>query len=166
MEHFISLGLSATASRLAFDERVVAAVDLLKRCVDVSFIGNLSPPHPERTLLIEFLAERTRLGIQGNGLYRFPQTSAVHRRYRGEAWGVDMFRALGRSRVTVNCHIGIAGAYANKMRMFEATGMGTLAITDRKANLAELIEAGREVECYDTREECVAIAEHYRANEA
>ena len=75
--------------------------------------------------------------------------------------------ALRRRKVgKIEYLIGIAGAYANKMRMFEATGMGTLAITDRKANLAELIEAGREVECYDTREECVAIAEHYRANEA
>ncbi len=166
VEHFRRRGLSAELNRLAFDRRVLDALGRVQRDIDVSFIGSLSPAHPQRAALIEWLAARTELDIWGNGIDQFPQDSPVHARYHGQAWGIDMFRALARSRITVNCHISIAGDYANNMRLYEATGMGALLVTDRKSNLSEMFEPGEEVVCFDSPEECLELVERYRRDEA
>ena len=47
------------------------------------------------------------------------------------------------TRIVVNRHIDVAEGYANNMRLYEATGMGALLITDRGRNLGELFEPGR-----------------------
>lgn len=165
VSHFRALGKRAELNRLGFDARVLDALGQVPRDVEVSFVGSLSPAHPGRARLVEFLAGRTELDIWGNGLEQFPLSSPIHRRYHGEAWGLDMFRALARSKITLNCHIGIAGDFANNMRLYEATGVGSLLITDRKANIAEIFEPGEEIVTYDSFEECLALIEQYRKDE-
>ena len=159
-------GIKARLSRLGFDRRVLDALCSPARDVEASFVGSLSPAHPARAALIEWLASRTALDIWGNGLDQFPPDSAVKRRYHGEAWGLDMFRALARSKITVNKHIDIAEDYANNMRLYEATGVGSLLLTDRKSNIAEIFEPGREVLCYDSAEECLDLIKFYGAHES
>jgi spore maturation protein CgeB len=44
------------------------------------------------------------------------------------------------------------------MRLFEATGVGTCLLTDRKSNLASLFEPDREVAVYGSPDECVERA--------
>jgi spore maturation protein CgeB len=51
------------------------------------------------------------------------------------------------------------------MRLFEATGVGTLLITDSKANLEEVFEPGKEVVAYRTPQECVRLARYYLEHE-
>jgi spore maturation protein CgeB len=163
--HFARLGLPARLNRLAFDRRALDAVGAQSRDVDASFVGSLSPAHPVRVRLIEFLAGRTQLDIWGNGLDQFRRDSPIHKRYHGEAWGIDMFRALARSKITINTHIGIAENYANNMRLFEATGMGAMLLTDRKSNIEDMFEPGKEVLCYNSAEECLELIGYYRRNE-
>ena len=43
-----------------------------------------------------------------------------------------MYKILKRSKITFNAHIDISGNYIGNMRMFEATGMGSLLLTDGK----------------------------------
>jgi len=83
----------------------------------------------------------------------------------GQSWGADMYRILHDSRVTLNHHIDIAGPYANNLRLFEATGMGTMPITDWKINLHEMFEPGIEVVAYRTPQECVRLARYYSEHE-
>jgi len=45
--------------------------------------------------------------------------------------------------------------------LFEATGVGTLLITDRKDNLGELFEVGKEVVAYSTPEEAADLIRYY-----
>jgi spore maturation protein CgeB len=165
VERYRRLGIPAELNRLGFDRRVLDAVTVPARDIDVSFVGSLSPAHPVRARLIEWLAEQTQLDIWGNGLDQFPQDSAVHRHYHGEAWGTDMFKALARSKITVNNHIGIAENYANNMRLYEATGMGCLLINDRKSNIEDMFELGREIVCYDNPEECLDLIRYYSEND-
>jgi spore maturation protein CgeB len=66
----------------------------------------------------------------------------------------------------LNHHIGIAGAYANNMRLFEATGAGCLLITDWKANLHDIFDVGKEVLCYRWPDECVETIQRILADEA
>jgi spore maturation protein CgeB len=127
----------------------------------VSFVGSLSPAHPERARLVEWLAGETQLHIWGNGIEKFPADSAINRHYHGEVWGHDMFTALARSKITINNHIGIAENYANNMRLYEATGMGCLLLTDRKSNIADMFEPAREIVCYDNPEECLELIRYY-----
>ena len=76
-----------------------------------------------------------------------------------------MYEILAASRITLNHHIGIAANYANNMRLFEATGVGALLLTDRKDNLHEMFEPGREVVTYDSPEECLEMIRHYLEHE-
>ena len=50
------------------------------------------------------------------------------------------------------------------MRLFEATGSGTMLITDKKKNLDEMFTPGKEVVVYHSAEECVEMIQHYLNN--
>jgi spore maturation protein CgeB len=45
--------------------------------------------------------------------------------------------------------------------LFEATGVGTLLVTDWKKNLHEMFEPGKEVVSYRTPEECAEMIQYY-----
>ena len=87
--------------------------------------------------------------------------SPIHERYHGEAWGLEMYEVLARSRITINRHGDIANGYSNNMRLYEATGVGTLLLTEASANLEELFEPGREVVAYYSEDDLVEKIEHY-----
>jgi spore maturation protein CgeB len=59
----------------------------------------------------------------------------------------------------------VAEGYANNMRLYEATGVGTILITDFKSNLNDLFEVGKEVETYKTKEELLEKIEYYLTHE-
>lgn len=75
-----------------------------------------------------------------------------------------MYRTLARSKITLNRHIDVAENNANNMRLFEATGVGSLLITDRKDNLHELFEIGKEVVAYSSKEEAAELINYYIAH--
>ena len=79
----------------------------------------------------------------------------------GQLWGCEMYQVLRHSKITLNHHIGVAGAYANNMRLFESTGVGTLLLTDWKKNLSDMFEPGTEVVAYRTAEECIELMNYY-----
>ena len=62
--------------------------------------------------------------------------------------------------LTLNHH-GAIPPYANNLRLFEATGVGTLLVTDWKANLHEMFEPGKEVIAYRSAEECAELVKYY-----
>jgi spore maturation protein CgeB len=74
---------------------------------------------------------------------------------------MDMYRLLRRARIAVNRHIDTAEQFANNMRLFEATGVGAMLLTDAKANLPELFESGREVVTYSTAAELAEQVHYY-----
>jgi spore maturation protein CgeB len=47
------------------------------------------------------------------------------------------------------------------MRLYEATGMGCLLVTDHKDNLGEIFEPGREIVSYRDEEECCDKVRYY-----
>lgn len=165
VSYYNSRGIRAHLNRLGFDPRVLKKLGPQHRSIDVSFVGSISPAHSERTRLLEHLSRSTDIAIWGSGAEQLDSASPILARHRGEAWGRDMFAILGSSKITVNNHISIAGEFANNMRLFEATGMGTLLITDRKSNIAEIFVPGEEVVCYESPEECVELIRYYLGNE-
>lgn len=54
-----------------------------------------------------------------------------------------MYEILRQSMLNLNHHIDVTGAYAGNARLFEATGVGTLLITDWKQKFAGHARAGQ-----------------------
>jgi len=70
-------------------------------------------------------------------------------------YGLEMFRQISQSKITLNIHGGVAGDYAANMRLFEVTGVGSCLITDWKKNLNELFEIDYEIVAFKSAEECI-----------
>ncbi|HEV2722502.1 MAG TPA: glycosyltransferase [Thermoanaerobaculia bacterium] len=162
--YFRSMGLASELHPYAFEPRVLDRLDSAQSSVPVSFVGSFSPIHQTRTALLEYLAETVDLQVWGNPAEPIPRRSPLHGRYHGPAFGIDMYRVLRASAATVNFHIvEVSGPYAANMRLFEATGSGTLLVTDWKENLHELFEPERDVVTFRSKEECREKIEHFLA---
>ena len=75
-----------------------------------------------------------------------------------------MYKILSRSLITLNRHINVSENYANNMRLYEATGMGSLLLTDYKDNLNEIFEIDKEIISYRSKEEASDKASYYSKN--
>jgi spore maturation protein CgeB len=165
VEYFKQQGLSAELHRLAFETSVLDRI-APGSPTRVSFVGSLSSQHQSRLRLLETLLSSVDVALWGQSVDSIPKASKVHQHYRGPAWGKEMYEILASSKITLNHHIGIAQDYANNMRLFEATGVGTLLITDQKANLHEMFEPGKEVVAYGSDEECLELIRYYLEHES
>lgn len=166
VDWFRQHNVRAEVNRLAFEPSILDKLGPAPaRDVDISFVGSFSPEHAKRIHLLESIARQLPLKIWGNGIESLPRNSPLHACYQGEAWGRDMYEVLRRSRITLNNHLDLAGDWANNMRLYEATGMGTMLLTDAKRNLDEIFVSGIEVATYEDAENCIAKARHYLANE-
>jgi len=165
VEWFRNHGVRAEVNRLAFEPSILEAMPLQpERDIPLSFVGSLSPEHRRRISFLEHLARRTPLEIWGNGVERLPASSPIHGRYRGEAWGRGMYDILRRSCITLNHHIDLAEDWANNMRLYEATGVGALLLTDAKRNLHEIFAPGKQVVVYTSAEDCVSKVDQLLAD--
>jgi spore maturation protein CgeB len=116
-------------------------------------------------VLLEQAARRVTIDFWGYNPVGWSPDSPLLANYHGEAWGIDMYRVLREGRIALNRHIDLAEGFANNMRLYEATGMGTMLLTDAKANLPDLFEPGQEVETYADEDELVDKIAHYLAHE-
>ncbi len=171
VEYFRGVGAGAEPLKLAFDHRILERLPRHTPEFDVTFVGGFGPSHIDRIAWLEGLLEHMQVDIFGYGVDRIPPGSPIHRHYRGPAWGLQMYKVLQRSRITLNLHarIDVRGTIATNlaanMRLYEATGVGTCLMTERKDNLAEMFEAGREVATFDGTEDCVERLRYYLSRE-
>ena len=77
---------------------------------------------------------------------------------RPPVFGLEMFRAMRGTAVTLNVHGDVSVSEANNLRLWEATGVGTCLLTDDKSNLGELFEVGKEVVAFDSVPDAVEKA--------
>lgn len=163
--HFVprlrALGIASEYFRIGFDERVLSQLGDAHKDINFSFVGGISRHHGGAVPLLEYLTKETDMHVFGYGADSLPFASPIRQRHGGEVWGMDMFRALARSRITLNRHINVAENNANNMRLYEATGVGAMLLTDRKDNLHELFEIGKEVIAYSSKEEAAELVRHY-----
>jgi len=166
--HFVprlrTMGVASEYFRIGFDTRVLDLLGKVEPGIDVSFVGGISRHHGKALPMLEYLARSTPIEFFGYGASSLSRNSPIVARHHGEVWGLDMYRALARSRITLNRHINVAENHANNMRLYEATGVGALLITDRKDNLGELFELGKEVVAYSSPEEAAELIRYYIAH--
>jgi hypothetical protein len=167
VDHFRRRGIAVDLLRFGFEADVLARLDPGRRgSVPVSFVGSFWKPHRQRRKLLErACAELRGISVWGPSANDLPRKSPIRKRFVGPAWGRDSYQVLFDSKITLNSHIDIAREYADNMRLFEATGVGTLLLTDAKVNLPNMFTPGKEVVVYHTPQECVELARYFLDHE-
>jgi spore maturation protein CgeB len=166
VDRFRALGVTTEYFRIGFDPRVLDRLGAVEPDHGAVFVGSLGRiQHASGNALLERAARRVAIDFWGLGSEEWPPQSPIRRRYRGEAWGIEMFRVLSRARIALNRHIDVADGYANNMRLYEATGVGTLLVTDERRNLPELFEPQSEVVTYANEEELIEKIAYYLEHE-
>ncbi|MCM2265295.1 MAG: glycosyltransferase [Desulfuromonadales bacterium] len=178
---FQSHGIEAMEVRFGFETSIIDKIGEVGHYCPVSFVGGISlmqGGHYRRLKLLSAVSKQTSLELWLSGssfpevikgglkylkrrdlhafaahLQALPRYGRLLAKSRGEAFGLDMYRILASSRITLNSHIDAAGGKAGNIRLFEATGAGACLVTDWKENLEDMFKLEEEVVTYRTPEE-------------
>jgi len=161
VDYFRREGVNSELLRLGFEPLVLERLNGTKPSIPVSFVGQVSRAHGSRQLWLEYLCQRLPVRVWAPSTNDLRDDSPVIRCHQGGAWGKEMYEILHKSRMTLNHHIDVACDYAGNGRLFEATGTGTLLVTDWKINLHKMFEPGKEVVSYRSPEECAEMVQYY-----
>jgi spore maturation protein CgeB len=158
----------------AFESDITKKIDRVDKDTGCSFIGSMSYLHLQRMETIRQLVSRTPLQIWSDMpklisrgilnpqfIVSYLKMSKVRERSNPSVWGMDMYETLARSRMTVNIHVDAASGLAGNMRMFEATGCGTLLLTENAPNIQELYRPGTEVVTYNCTADLIDNINYY-----
>lgn len=164
VEIFRKKGIKSEYLKIAFEPDILNSIGAHERIYDCTFVGGFSPAHGRGNSILEEVSRRIRIEFFGYGSESLPPYSPILRSHHGEVWGIDMYRVLSQSKISINRHIDIAEDNANNMRLYEATGCGAMLISDFKKNLNKLFVIGKEVESYkdadDLYEKIVYYTKH------
>ena len=168
LPHFVDRlrrqGVASEYFKLGFDPRILKHLNSGQRYGAV-FVGTLSNLHRGRIKFLERLAS-AGLDVWGSGAEMVDQNSPLHARHHGEAWATDMYQILRSAAIVINHHLDLAESFANNMRLYEATGVGSLLLTDWKQNLDQIFAVGGEVVAYRCEEEALELMIYYLEHEA
>jgi len=140
VNYFQKIGIISFYLPLAFDpsilDEVSKSLGVRRPDIDISFVGSISN-HSSNTLeLLRHVSTLTdKFRIYGFADEKILRKFGLDRYYHGQAWGIEMFKILYRSKISLNRHINMAGDFAANLRLFESTGMGSYLLTDYKPNL-------------------------------
>jgi|SRR3989344_5461200 len=152
--HFVPkihrLGVHSEYFRIGFAPDLVHIIGKQEKKYDITFIGSFTPHHSKGSHLLERVAKDFSLHVWGRGLEFVSPISPLRANFHGQIWGKAMFEVLAQSKIVINRHIDVARNHANNMRLYEATGMGALLITDYKKNISELFKVGKEIITYNS----------------
>jgi hypothetical protein len=159
--NFRAAGIPAHQVKLGFEPRILSHLHEQPKTLDVAFIGNVSSAHKNGTQILEQVCRTCPLRVWGYGIEELGMDSPLRKCHMGAVFGIEAFQTLKNAKIVLNRHADFAGQYANNLRMYEATGVGSLLLTDAKVNLQEIFEPDKEVVSYGSAEECVAKIKYY-----
>ena len=157
VNHFKKLGLSSSWLPLAFDQDHLKHFEhkgMPVRTRDVTFVGSFGRHQASTGPLMKAVAKL----VPSLEIFTFASLAQLKRLgldkfLKGKAWGLEMHRVFAESKVVINRHGQVADGYAVNYRLFEATSMGAILVTEEGKNISELFEPGVEVLTYRTLEE-------------
>jgi spore maturation protein CgeB len=165
VDMFIGMGIPSQYFRFGFEPTVLERLGQTKSSFSAVFIGSYDGSHHSGNQLLEQIAREAPVDFWGFGVESLTPESPIRYHYNGEAWGIDMYRILAQSKIAINRHVDIAGRYAANVRLFEATGVGTLLVTDDKDNLNQLFKVGQEVVSCSSPKQCIEQVKYYLEHE-
>lgn len=172
---FKSMGIASEYMLPAFDSRIVEKIGELKKTIDFSFVGGISDLHKNRWEALNQLCEKTNIKIWGYGLphkdpnpinrlFKKDAYEIIRGHHQGEVWGLEMYKVLGSSYITFNIHEALLKGDVGNMRMFEASGMGTMLLNDHGNNVNELFAPDKEIVTYRSIPEALEKYNYYLQN--
>lgn len=163
---------------------IAREVEHIPQDVDVVFVGSVYPrQHIHRLALMESLAEGAIRHGFSLALYLLCDealiTPTMRPYVRPPVFGMDMHKALRRGRVVVDDRayhgvimpdgskrMDLGGDDTINMRMFEATGGGSLLLTESFPGVARYFEPGLEVAMYTDYADAVDKVLYYLSHPA
>lgn len=85
----------------------------------------------------------------------YKYSKELKKAYLGPKYGIDMYKALANSKITFDIQGEIGGNFAATMRLFEATGVGTLLIEENKKNIPDLFIPEKEIITFNNYDEAL-----------
>ncbi len=166
--HFVNrlkkMGVNSEYFKIGFDERILSKIGNQNQSINFSFVGSITRHHNKANPLIEYLVNNSDLKVYGHGSNNLKRNSVIRKNHYGEKWGLDFYKTIAKSKISLNRHINISENYANNMRLYEATGMGSLLLTDMKDNLNELFKIDKEIVTYTCMEEAAEKVKYFLSN--
>jgi spore maturation protein CgeB len=148
----------------------ISDMKINKFSYDVIFVGTY---RPEREILLKALLsslakfKKIRIGIFGRGWQKSRYTIVKNLAMSHELIGESLTKAYNSSKIVLNIHKPldkIDGMKAN-MRVFEATGCGSLLLTDYIHGIEEFYNIGKELLTYNNVEDLVSSIDFLLTNE-
>lgn len=180
LREFRARGIRAERLLPAFEPRMLEALPANQpRDIPASFVGSLTWAHRSRISLLRQVAGSVPIELHVSFpkvtwkslarpmfLPAYMASRPLLARSRGPVFGREMYALLARSRLSMNVHIEGAMGLAGNMRMFEATGVGSVLLTEAASNLAELFEPESEVVPYRSGDDLVRRMRFLLENDA
>ena len=136
---------------------------------DVCFIGGLSRRfHAARRAMVEYAIENG-VNIKVWGGYREHFIgSPILRVWQGQIWGEEQIKALCAAKIGLNFHVDHKAGELDRglnLRAFELAACGVFQLLQRVPSVGEFFEEGKEIVCFDTKEEMLEKIRYYLAHE-
>jgi len=136
---------------------------------DVCFIGGLSGRfHAARRAMVEYAIENG-VNIKVWGGYREHFVgSPILRVWQGQIWGEEQVKALCAAKIGLNFHVDHHAGELDRglnLRAFELAACGVFQLLQRVPSVGEFFEEGKEIVCFDTKEEMLEKIRYYLAHE-
>lgn len=168
IERFRKMGIASEDLGIGFESTILDRLTTHRENYGAVFVGGFANVHNRATAILEEAARNVELHVWGYGAENVKPDSPLRRHYHGEAWGIDMYSVLFNSKIAINRH-GLVEPeyedYGNNMRLYEATGVGTMLLTEEKSNLGELFDVGSEVITYRSADDLVEKTTYYLTHE-
>lgn len=166
VEYFRKNKINSEYLKLAFEPEILNYLEEKEDKYPITFVGSFANVHQKFIPVFEEVAKNfgEKFLIWGYGIENI-RMGILKNHYQGEAFGLEMYNILHNSKITLNRHSEISENYANNMRLYEATGTGSLLITDYKDNLNELFKIDEEIEVYNNADELIDKISFYLENE-
>ena len=153
-------GISASHTK-----RAEVLAYLIKNGINIKVFGYL-PPGKLKSIVLEVLHILKHRNLQ-TAISTLKQTfvktdfqrnvESIKSVHQVPVFGLDMYRTMAASRITLNIHIDVVGKYAGNMRMFESTGIGTCLLAEHSESINELFEPGKEILTFNSKEDLLEI---------
>ncbi len=166
VKHIEGTGTQSTYLKLAFEAKILKKLKKIDNSYPVIHIGGYGPIHQQRNKILSTAARHTHIDFFGYQQQFLLKDSPILKNFHGSCWGHQMYQLLHNSKITMTKHItSVASSFANNMTLFEATGCGTLLITDERSNLSEIFVPGKEVVTYTNGTDLAEKINFYLSNE-
>lgn len=150
VQYASKIGVDSTFHQLGFDHRIIERLSPAKKAVDIVFVGSFTSQHTNvLPILVNFSNNFSSFKIFGNVSTSLLRKFNLLKNYEGEVWGKVMFEVISKAKIVLNRHSAISESYANNMRMFEVTGVGSLLLTEKKKNLPYYFPGDDLISAYD-----------------